>query len=364
MATYFRLLDVGRQFFDGNGDPLSGGKLYTYDAGTTTDKTTYQDDAGAASHANPIVCDSAGRLTAEVWGTTGAYKFKLNDSLDSTLWTRDDITGINDAVAATASEWVTHSGTATYVSATTFTVTGDQASIFHIGRRLKLTDTGTLYATITGSTGTPTTVTVVVDGATALTAALTGSYPQYGLISAVNPSVSDALVRLASKTEATVASVGFANLLATYRAYLLVFSDLVPATDNVELWIRVDQNNGASFDAGASDYSWTTTVMANNAATNVSDESDTEISLTATGTADNAAASEIAGNIWIMDPMNTGTITQVIWDICGQSQAAVFDRWAGAGQYKAAAAATNAFQVLFSSGNIATINWTLYGVRA
>jgi len=32
---------AGAQFFDNNGTPLSGGKLYAYEAGTTTPKTTY-----------------------------------------------------------------------------------------------------------------------------------------------------------------------------------------------------------------------------------------------------------------------------------------------------------------------------------
>ena len=30
----------GAQFFDDNGDPLSGGKIFTYAAGTTTPKAT------------------------------------------------------------------------------------------------------------------------------------------------------------------------------------------------------------------------------------------------------------------------------------------------------------------------------------
>ena len=190
MATYFRLLDVGRQFFDDNGDPLNGGKLYTYEAGTTTSKTTYQDDAGATPHANPIILDSAGRPSAEVWGTTGGYKLKLDNSLDSTIWTRDDVIGFNDTAETSASEWIASGLTPTYVSATSFTFAGDQTTVYHVGRRIKTTDTGgTDYATITASSysNPNTTLTVNVDGAGSLDSGL--SAVQYSLISRVNSSI-------------------------------------------------------------------------------------------------------------------------------------------------------------------------------
>lgn len=53
------------QFFDNNGDPLSGGKIYTYITATSTPKATYTDATGGSSHPNPVVLDSAGR--AEIW---------------------------------------------------------------------------------------------------------------------------------------------------------------------------------------------------------------------------------------------------------------------------------------------------------
>ncbi len=85
----------GAQFFDDNGDPLSGGKIYTYAAGTTTPKATYTDYTGGTAHANPIVLDAAGRPPSEVWLTYGdAYKFILKDSADTLVGTFDHIDGI------------------------------------------------------------------------------------------------------------------------------------------------------------------------------------------------------------------------------------------------------------------------------
>lgn len=83
------------QFFDSNGDPLSGGKLYTYAAGTTTPQATYTTSAGTIAHANPIVLDAAGRVpTGEIWLTDAvSYKFVVKTSADVTVGTYDDITG-------------------------------------------------------------------------------------------------------------------------------------------------------------------------------------------------------------------------------------------------------------------------------
>ena len=86
---------VGAQFFDDNGVILSGGKIYTYAAGTSTPLATYTDYTGNTAHANPIVLDAAGRPPSEVWLTYGdSYKFILKTSADVTVGTFDHIDGI------------------------------------------------------------------------------------------------------------------------------------------------------------------------------------------------------------------------------------------------------------------------------
>jgi hypothetical protein len=60
--------------FDTNGNPVSGGCVWTYAAGTTTPATTYTDSALTTPNTNPIVADSAGRFVA--WLSVGtSYKF-------------------------------------------------------------------------------------------------------------------------------------------------------------------------------------------------------------------------------------------------------------------------------------------------
>lgn len=87
------LIANGRQQYFGNdGNPLVGGKLYTYLAGTTTPKVTYQDADGTVPNTNPIILDARGE--AQVFWS-GSYKVTLKDSLNNTIWTVDKVTETN-----------------------------------------------------------------------------------------------------------------------------------------------------------------------------------------------------------------------------------------------------------------------------
>jgi hypothetical protein len=89
---------VAAQFFDNAGNVLTGGKLYTYAAGTTTPQTTYTTSSGNIAWSNPIILDAAGRVPSggEIWLTDGlSYKFVLKDSNDVLIATYDNVTGIN-----------------------------------------------------------------------------------------------------------------------------------------------------------------------------------------------------------------------------------------------------------------------------
>jgi hypothetical protein len=86
MAT---LLPEGKQSFNNSaGAPLVGGKVYTYDAGTSTPRTTYADAAGTVPNTNPVILDTRGEATI-FW--SGAYKVVLKDAADVTIWTVDNI---------------------------------------------------------------------------------------------------------------------------------------------------------------------------------------------------------------------------------------------------------------------------------
>jgi hypothetical protein len=87
---------VAAQFFTNTGSVLTGGKLYTYAAGTTTPQTSYTTNAGNVARTNPIVLDAAGRVPdgGEIWITSQSYKFVLTDSTNVLIATYDNVFGI------------------------------------------------------------------------------------------------------------------------------------------------------------------------------------------------------------------------------------------------------------------------------
>jgi hypothetical protein len=88
---------VAAQFFDNSGNVLTGGKIYTYAAGTTTNQATYTSATGVTAHSNPIILDASGRVPGgEIWLTDGlSYKFLVKTSTEVLIGSYDNIIGIN-----------------------------------------------------------------------------------------------------------------------------------------------------------------------------------------------------------------------------------------------------------------------------
>ena len=95
---------------DDDGVAVSGAKIYTYEAGTTTNATTYTTSALNVANANPIVADSAGRYVAYL--AAGAnLRFIIKTSADVTIDDQDNIlsvpgTSVNLDVEGTVGEAV------------------------------------------------------------------------------------------------------------------------------------------------------------------------------------------------------------------------------------------------------------------
>jgi hypothetical protein len=95
---------VGAQFFDNNGVILTGGKIYTYEAGTTTPLATYTSSSGNTAHTNPIILNSAGRVPngGEIWVQLRLYKFTLETGTGVLIATYDNVGSSFNATAIIA----------------------------------------------------------------------------------------------------------------------------------------------------------------------------------------------------------------------------------------------------------------------
>lgn len=78
---------------DANGLPVPGGKIWTYEAGTSTPLATYTDQAATTPHPNPIILDGSGEAT--IYITSGVqYKAVFTDPNDVVIWTEDNWSGV------------------------------------------------------------------------------------------------------------------------------------------------------------------------------------------------------------------------------------------------------------------------------
>lgn len=79
-------------FYPNKQEPLVGGKVYTYLAGTMTPVATYPTiadaDASTNANANPVILDSRGEANIVL---ASATKIILKDANDNTVWTEDNL---------------------------------------------------------------------------------------------------------------------------------------------------------------------------------------------------------------------------------------------------------------------------------
>ena len=77
------------QYLDNAGDPLAEGKLYFYESGTTTPKTTYSDVNNSIPNTNPVLLSAAGRQPNIFF--EGVAKVILTDNNDVQIAVRDPV---------------------------------------------------------------------------------------------------------------------------------------------------------------------------------------------------------------------------------------------------------------------------------
>jgi hypothetical protein len=84
-----RFGEINAQYFDDAGDPLSSGKIYFYETGTTTLKDTFSDINQTIANTNPVILTAAGRQPNIFF--SGTAKAILVDKNDVQILVRDPI---------------------------------------------------------------------------------------------------------------------------------------------------------------------------------------------------------------------------------------------------------------------------------
>ena len=164
---------------------------------------------------------------------------------------------------------------------------------------------------------------------------------------------------ISSATASSSASISFTSLGSAFSKYLVVMTNVAPATDSATLAIRTSTDNGSSYDSGVSDYQYVYSRIAGTTAQVVDAAASEIILLTPQG---NASNETLSGNLNIFNPSST-SYTQVHYDGTMINDTGEMRLVSASGQ-RNSAADVDAIQIFFTSGNIASGVFSLYGITA
>ena len=158
------------------------------------------------------------------------------------------------------------------------------------------------------------------------------------------------------------ASYTVTGLDSTYDTYAIALSDIVPATDNTSLKLRV--GDSAGIDSGASDYSWGITSPTHQTTPNMDNSGDdlaAEMMLTQNRGVGNAAGEGFGAMLFLHRPSDGSTnpnITGTIWFMAADAirRSVLF------GASRLSAITLDRIQIIFSSGNVSSGRMTVWGI--
>lgn len=207
-------------------------------------------------------------------------------------------------------------------------------------------------ATITGGAVTGITDLAVADGGTgASTAAAALANLGAGMTKLTSGSVSDA---------ATLDIV-----LTSYTAYpnkLILLRNFIPATDGVILESRVSTDGGSNYDAGVGAYAWSYVVSSATTPTPAGTGSTSATGIDLVNNVDSATTAGVNVAVSLPRTTNTAVWPQMSWNgTCVGSAANEFSKHFYGSASRQTAQDTDAVRFFFSSGNISSGTYEVYG---
>jgi hypothetical protein len=179
----------------------------------------------------------------------------------------------------------------------------------------------------------------------------------------------DAFVLISSATASNSSSIDFTGLASTYSLYIVEITDLIPATNNSALWLRIGTGATPTYQSGAGSYSHVRAGATVNgtgtttSGTTIGNGSDTQI-VCFGGAVSNAAPQSVNGSVRIFQPSQTTDYHGILFTLGVRDSASPpsTNTVNGYGQYLATTAVT-AIRVMMSTGNITSGTFKLYGIK-
>lgn len=169
------------------------------------------------------------------------------------------------------------------------------------------------------------------------------------------------LVMIESKTASASATLDFTTgINSTYDEYLVTFTAMLPATNGTYFMARFSDDGGATFKAGASDYTYDSLYILSDATTVASGGTTTKLYLSNT-IGNTTADGGLSGEFRLFNPSSSTMKKLLTW--LTNSFNTLLGVTIGGGRFIASNNAVNGIRFFMDSGNITSGTVTLYGVR-
>jgi len=169
-----------------------------------------------------------------------------------------------------------------------------------------------------------------------------------------------AVTFISSVTASSSATVSFTNIGATYGTYMITFTRVIPATNNVRLRVRTSTNNGASYASGAGDYRYAYSDSKSNNTASSFGESNSYIELQGSSLTNDVNVNGLNGLFYLYGPSSAGYV-QNSWSTSHVNTSTDVVMTVGAGGTMLISD-VDAIQFFMGSGNIASGTFRLYGI--
>jgi hypothetical protein len=174
------------------------------------------------------------------------------------------------------------------------------------------------------------------------------------------------MVLIESQSASNSATLDFTTGLDdTYDAYVMVISTLIPATDDVGLWVRVGTGAGPTWQSGASDYEWQRQRIAASVASISGDSTASEIVVitdSGSGAGVGTASGENASGTLHFNNPDASTYCVFSFEGAYVNAGGNFTKATAGGMHNTVGAVTGV-RIMFSSGNIESGRVSLYGLK-
>lgn len=172
------------------------------------------------------------------------------------------------------------------------------------------------------------------------------------------------MVLISTASASTSATVDFTSgITSTYDTYIATFTNVIPATDDSQFYLRVSQSG--TFKSGGADYRWGNNTVDSAAGTSAASgvASDSKMILS-NASSSTASAGGINGYVIFNGPASATGNKAFRWNLTAARTVSV-TLWVtdGGGQFILNSTAIDGIRFLMSAGNITSGNFALYGVR-